>query len=449
MNKKTLTNSETLTIGLMLFALFLGAGNLIFPPYLGQLAGDQLLLAIFGFLLTGVGLPLLGILAIAKAGGDLQSIAGRVHPVFGIVFTMIVYLAIGPFFGIPRTATVAFEIGTAPFLTAGLASSFWSLFLFTIIFFTITVLFALNPTKLVDRIGKILTPILIVVIGFLAVKSFLTPMGPIGAPVGNYDTEAFFESFLQGYLTMDAIAALVFGIVIIQSIRAKGVEDKNVILKTTAYAGFIAATGLSLVYLSLSYIGATSVEAVGMQENGGAVIALAARVLYGEIGGFILALAITFACLTTSIGLVSATSQFFNKIFPQLSYIVYVFIFAGFSAIIANVGLTQLIAISLPVLLAIYPLAIVLVILSFFDRSFYQKPYVYIIPLVLTGIISIFDALKSSGFEFAAASQLFSYLPFYEQGIGWLMPAVIGTIIGMIIARMSHKPNSPRKQTAQ
>lgn len=439
MNKRTLTNSETLTIGLMLFALFLGAGNLIFPPYLGQLAGEQLLPAIIGFLLTGVGLPLLGILAIAKAGGDLQSIAGRVHPVFGIVFTMIVYLAIGPFFGIPRTATVAFEIGTAPFLSAEMASSFWSLFFFTIIFFVITVLFALNPTKLVDRIGKILTPILIVVIGFLAVKSFLTPMGPIGAPVGNYDSEAFFESFLQGYLTMDAIAALVFGIVIIQSIRAKGVEDKNTILKTTAYAGFIAAAGLSLVYLSLSYIGATSVEAIGMQDNGGEVIALASRVLYGEIGGIILAAAITFACLTTSIGLVSATAQFFNKIFPQLPYVVYVFIFAGFSTIIANVGLTQLIAISLPVLLAIYPLAIVLVILSFFDHSFYQKSYVYIIPLVLTGIVSVFDALKSSGFEFNAITQIFSYLPFYEQGIGWLVPAIIGTLIGIIIARSTHK----------
>lgn len=439
MNKKTLTNSETLTIGLMLFALFLGAGNLIFPPYLGQLAGQQLLPAIIGFLLTGVGLPLLGILAIAKAGGDLQSIAGRVHPVFGIVFTMIVYLAIGPFFGIPRTATVAFEIGTAPFLSADLASSFWSLFLFTIIFFVITVLFALNPTKLVDRIGKILTPILIVVISFLAIKSFLTPMGPIGESVGNYDTEAFFESFLQGYLTMDAIAALVFGIVIIQSIRAKGVEDKNAILKTTAYAGFIAAAGLSLVYLSLSYIGATSVEAIGMQDNGGEVIALASRVLYGEIGGIILAAAITFACLTTSIGLVSATAQFFNKVFPQLPYVLYVFIFAGFSTIIANVGLTQLIAISLPVLLAIYPLAIVLVILSFFDHVFYQKSYVYIIPLVLTGIVSVFDALKSSGFEFNAITQTFSYLPFYEQGIGWLVPAIIGTLVGIVIARITHK----------
>ncbi|MBT2570459.1 branched-chain amino acid transport system II carrier protein [Planococcus sp. ISL-110] len=441
MEKKALTKIDILTLGLMLFALFLGAGNIIFPPYLGQLAGDQLAFAITGFLLTGVGLPLLGILAIAKAGGDLQSIAGRVHPVFGIVFTMIVYLAIGPFFGIPRTATVAFEIGTAPFLPDAFAESFWSLTIFTIIFFTITVLFAMNPTKLVDRIGKVLTPLLILVIGLLAIKSFLTPMGSIGSPIGNYDTEAFFESFLQGYLTMDAIAALVFGIVIIQSIRSKGVTDTRTILKSTAYAGFIAAIGLSAVYLSLSYIGATSVEAIGLQDNGGIIIAMASRVLYGDIGGIILSAAITFACLTTSIGLVSATAQFFFKIFPKFSYIVYVLFFATFSAIISNVGLTQLIAISLPVLLAIYPVAIVLVILSFFDRVFYRKSYVYMIPLAATAVISIFDALRSTGIVFDQVDSVLRHLLFFEQGIGWVLPAVIGTLIGIVIARSTHQNN--------
>ncbi|MGB6408356.1 MAG: branched-chain amino acid transport system II carrier protein [Planococcus donghaensis] len=441
MNKNALTKIDILTLGLMLFALFLGAGNIIFPPYLGQLAGDQLILAIFGFLLTGVGLPLLGILAIAKAGGDLQSIAGRVHPVFGIIFTLIVYLAIGPFFGIPRTATVAYEIGAAPFLPATLTESYWPLIIFTLIFFTITVLFAMNPTKLVDRIGKILTPLLIAVIGMLAIKSFLTPMGSINSPVGNYDTEAFFESFLQGYLTMDAIAALVFGIVIIQSIRSKGVTDTRVILKTTAYAGFIAAIGLSTVYLSLSYIGATSVEAIGLQDNGGIIIAMASRILYGEIGGIILSVAITFACLTTSIGLVSATSQFSHKIFPKISYMSYVLFFAIFSAFIANIGLTQLIAISLPVLLAIYPVAIVLVVLSFFDRSFYRKPFVYILALSTTAIISIFDALRSSGIAFEQVDSIFSLLPLFEQGIGWVLPAAIATSIGIIIARTTKKKN--------
>lgn len=435
---KALTKTDILTLGLMLFALFLGAGNIIFPPYLGQLAGNQLAFAIIGFLLTGVGLPLLGILAIAKAGGDLQSIAGRVHPVFGIVFTLVVYLAIGPFFGIPRTATVAFEIGTSPFLSASAAESFWSLTLFTIGFFVITVLFAMNPTKLVDRIGKILTPLLIIVIGLLAVKSFLTPMGPIKSPIGNYDNQAFFESFLQGYLTMDAIAALVFGIVIIQSIQNKGITDTKSILKATAYAGIIAAIGLSAVYLSLSYIGATSIEAIGPQDNGGIIIAMASRVLYGETGGIILSVAITFACLTTSIGLVSATAQFFSKIYPKIPYIVYVCLLAIFSAFIANVGLTQLIAISLPVLLAIYPVAIVLVILSFFDRIFDRKPFVYIIALSTTAAISVFDALRSSGIAFEELDAWFKYLPLFEQGIGWIVPAILATLIGILIARFTN-----------
>lgn len=439
MQKKTLTLKESITVGLMLFALFLGAGNIIFPPYLGQLAGDNIGIAIFGFLLTGVGLPLLGILAIAKAGGDLQTIAGRVHPYFGLIFTFVVYLAIGPFFGIPRTATVAFEIGAFPFLPASLEKSFWPLLVFSIIFFTITVLFALNPTKLVDRIGKILTPILILIIGSLAVKSLITPLGQIGEPVGNYQTEAFFESFLQGYLTMDAIAALVFGIVIIQSVQAKGVTDKKSILKTTVFAGIIAATGLAAVYLSLSYIGVTSVEAIGFHDNGGTIIALASRVLYGEFGGIIVAAAIIFACLTTSIGLVSATAQFLNKIFPKFSYVMYVFIFAGFSTIIANIGLTQLISVSLPVLLMIYPVAIVLVLLSFIDRIFGRQPFVYIMALSVTGIISILDGLKAAGIHFAVIDEGLGFLPFYAQGIGWITPAAIAAILGIAIYQMKPK----------
>lgn len=439
MEKKTLTINESITIGLMLFALFLGAGNIIFPPYLGQLAGDNILIALIGFLLTGVGLPLLGILAIAKAGGDLQTIAGRVHPVFGIVFTGIVYMAIGPFFGIPRTGTVAFEIGVAPFLAEQQQASSIPLFLFTLVFFAIAVLFASNPTKLVDRIGKILTPILILVIGLLAVKSIATPMGSINAPVGNYTTEPFFESFLQGYLTMDAIAALVFGIVIIQAIRSKGITDKTVILKTTAFAGVIAAAGLALVYLSLGYIGVTSVDAIGLQDNGGTIIAMSARILYGDFGGIILAAAILFACLTTAIGLISASAQFSTKIYPKIPYLTYVFIFAAFSTAAANVGLTQLLAISLPVLLAIYPLAIVLVILSFFDQLFGRKPFVYILPLALTGIISIFDGLRAAGIEVEAVDALLNNIPLNEQGIGWLIPAAIGTVIGVIIARIKMK----------
>lgn len=427
-----LSFKKNITIGLMLFALFLGAGNIIFPPELGQMAGEKIVISMIGFLITGVGLPLLAVIAIAKSGSDFELIASRVHPLFGAIFTMIVYLSIGPFFGIPRTATVSYEIGIVPFLPEALQDTGWTLALFTIIFFVITVLFALNPTKLVDRVGKILTPILLVVIGLLALKSIITPMGTIGAPLDAFKNGAFFESFVQGYLTMDVIAALAFGIVVINALHHEGVRDSKPLVKATVIAGLIAAAGLSLVYISLGYIGATSMEAIGVQENGGAILALASKILYGQSGIMILALTIIFACLTTSIGLVSACSQYFKKLMPKIPYKVFVFSFSAFSAFIANVGLTKLIEISIPILMIVYPLAIVLMLMSFIDHKFDRAPIVYSLALIGTVIVSIFDGLKAADIIIEPIDHLLSFLPLYEQGIGWLVPALIGTAIGII-----------------
>jgi branched-chain amino acid:cation transporter, LIVCS family len=436
-----LTLRKNFLIGLMLFALFLGAGNIIFPPLLGQLAGENLIIAMAGFLITAVGLPLVAVLAIANAGGHsgLQTIAGRVHPVFGIVFTMIIYMAIGPFFGIPRTATVSYEIGVLPFLSDRAASSDWPLALFTIFFFLITIALALNPAKLVDRIGKVLTPVLFIVISALAIKSILTPIGTIGQAQGDYITHPFFRSFVEGYLTMDVIAALVFGIVVVNALKVEGVTKRGPILKAMMVAGLIATAGLTFVYISLSYIGATSANMIGMQENGGAILSLASTVLYGSAGTTILAVTIIFACLTTSIGLVSACAQFFNEIFPRLSYKIYVLIFAGFSAVIANVGLTELIAISLPVLMMIYPIAIVLMLMSFIDKSFGRKPIVYILALSATAIVSIFDGLLVADINVKPVTKLLAHLPLYEQNIGWLVPALVGGLVGVIISFFKKK----------
>jgi len=423
----------------MLFALFLGAGNIIFPPLLGQMAGDELFIAMIGFLITGVGLPLIAVLAIANAGGGLETIASRVHPYFGVTFTMIVYMAIGPFFGIPRTATVSYEIGVVPFLPDSISGSNWPLALFTIVFFIITVSLALNPAKLVDRIGKVLTPVLFLVIGALAVKSIVSPMGDTGQAQGDFATDAFFRSFVEGYLTMDVIAALVFGIVVINALKAEGVTESRAVMKAMVFAGVVAATGLALVYISLGYIGATSVDVIGLQDNGGAVLALASTVLYGPYGTMILAMTIIFACLTTSIGLVSACAQYFEHAFPRNSYKTYVFIFAGFSATIANVGLTQLISISIPVLLTIYPLAIVLMLMSFIDKSFGRKPIVYILALLATAFVSIFDGLKGAGIDIKPVNDLLVYLPLYEQQLGWLVPAIVGALIGVGVSPLFKK----------
>lgn len=430
---------ENIAVGFMLFALFLGAGNIIFPPLLGQQAGEQFFISIIGFLITGVGLPLLAIVAVAKNGGDLQILSNQVHPIFGVIFTSIVYLSIGPFFAIPRTGAVSYNIGITPFLTESQLESWVPLFVTTLIFFSVTLYLAFNPTKLVDRIGKLLTPALLIVILILAVKAFVTPMGEFGASQGNYSSHAFSESFIQGYLTMDVLAALVFGIVIVQALQARGVKDVSKQVKVSIFAGIVAALGLSFVYISLCYIGATSVHATGYYEDGGQIIAAAAKVLYGSFGNIVLSATIILACLTTSVGLLSANATFFNRLFPKLSYKAYLIIFTVFSFAISNVGLAKLISISLPVLMMIYPIAIVLMIVSLFAGRFNHARIIYALPLFVATVVGLNDGLKTAGIKIAAYDNLLNLLPLQEQSLGWLIPSVIACVIGIIISLVSKK----------
>ena len=430
---------ENIAVGFMLFALFLGAGNIIFPPLLGQQAGDQFFISIIGFLITGVGLPLLAIVAVAKNGGDLQILSSRVHPVFGIIFTAIVYLSIGPFFAIPRTGAVSYNIGVAPFLSQAQAESWLPLFITTLIFFGITLYLAFNPTKLVDRIGKILTPALLIVILILAVKAFATPMGEFNEAQGNYITNAFSESFIQGYLTMDVLGALVFGIVIVQSLQARGVMQVAKQVKIAVFAGIVAAIGLSFVYISLAYIGATSVNATGYFEDGGQIIAASAKVLYGTFGSIVLSATIILACLTTSVGLLSANATFFARLFPKLSYKAYLIIFTIFSFAVSNIGLAKLISVSLPVLMMIYPIAIVLMIVALFAGRFDHARIIYALPLIVATIVGVNDGLKAAGIEIEAYNNLLNLLPLQEQSLGWLLPSFIAFVIGVIISSFNKK----------
>ncbi|WP_254119536.1 branched-chain amino acid transport system II carrier protein [Bacillus sp. FJAT-29790] len=422
-----------MAIGLMLFALFFGAGNMIFPPFLGQEAGTNVWTAIIGFLITGVGLPLLGIIAIAKTG-DLQTLANRVHPTYAVIFTVVLYLVIGPLFAIPRTGTVTYEIGVVPFLSESVANNGLSLLAFTIVYFALTAWLSMNPSKLVDRIGKFLTPALLIILAVFVVKSLITPLGAPSAPTGAYADGAFFKGFVEGYLTMDAIAALVFGIIVISSIKGFGVTDKKSLTKICVIAGIIAAAGLALVYFALAYIGATSPDALGVQENGGAILSGAANYLFGSFGSIILALAISFACLTTSVGLVSSCAEYFSKLLPRFSYKAIVIIFSLFSTVIANAGLTQLIKFSIPVLVFIYPLAIVLILLSFAHNAFKGYSLVYICALIPTGFIGLIDGLNAAGMNVSGITEALNFLPLFEQGIGWLVPAIGGAVIGYVIA---------------
>lgn len=430
---------ENLAVGLLLFALFLGAGNIIFPPLLGQQAGEHITIAMIGFLITGVGLPLLAIVAVAKAGGDLQLLSSRVHPVFGIIFTSIVYLAIGPFFAVPRTGSVSYEIGIAPFLSEAAQAHWAPLFITSIVFFAFILYLAFNPSKLVDRVGKILTPALLIVILLLAVKSFITPMGEAGMAVGKYNVSPFSEGFVQGYLTMDVLSALVFGIVILQALSDMGMKDTKKQVKTTIFAGIVAAIGLAFVYISLGYIGNTSIGAIGTSDNGGVIIAKSAEYLFGSFGSIILSLTILLACISTAVGLLTANAQFFNKLFPKISYKTFLIVFTLLSVAITNVGLSTIINTSLPVLLIIYPLAMVLMVLSLADHFFKGGRIVYILALIPTFFVSVYDGLKQMEIKITSYENILKALPLYEQSLGWLVPAMIGALIGFIIHKLFKK----------
>ncbi|USG64841.1 branched-chain amino acid transport system II carrier protein [Brevibacillus ruminantium] len=442
---KELTKRETITIGLMLFALFFGAGNMIFPPALGQTAGTNVWIAMLGFIITGVGLPLLGVVAVGLGGGGLSTLAGRVHPLFGVIFTVIVYLAIGPFLAIPRTGTVSFEMGVMPFLPESLKGSWVPLFISTLIYFALTYWLSLHPSKLVDRIGKILTPVLLLIITMMFIQGFIHPIGEIGAPAGAYEATPFFKGFLEGYLTLDALAAMVFGIVVTAAIKERGIADRKHISMATVKAGIVAAIGLALVYLALGYLGATS-QVLGASENGGQILSSVVKQLFGGAGALLLGLAVTLACITTSVGLVTACSRFFSERFPAISYRTMAAILCVFSTAVANVGLTQLISLSVPVLVAIYPLAIVLMLLSFLHTAFKGYSSVYIGAILATAAVSLIDGLVQLGLPLDQITSLYENLPFYKEGIGWLLPAIAGGLLGYLWESL--RPRRPQPKQA-
>ncbi|MCK1985921.1 MULTISPECIES: branched-chain amino acid transport system II carrier protein [Peribacillus] len=432
--------SFVIVTGLMLFALFFGAGNLIFPAMLGQSAGTNLWSASLGFIITGVGLPFITILAFGFSGkNDVQSLASRAHPLFGIIFTVVLYLSLGPLFALPRTGSVSYEIGIKPFLSNDVG--FLPLLIFTIIYFGIACLLSINPSKMLDIVGKILTPLLLIFIGILIVVAIINPMGEIQSPSADYSDNSFFKGFKEGYLTMDTLAGFAFGIIVINAFKDRGITSRKEVLGYCLKAGLIAATLLVIVYASITYVGATSVEKLGQLGNGGDVLAQASNHFFGPAGAVLLGLIVIAACLTTSIGLITACATYFNKLLPAVSYKSYVVIFSVFSAAVANVGLTKLISITVPVLTALYPVAIVLIVLTFFHSLFKGKSEVYLGSLLLTAIISIMDGIVASGIKMDAVSNLFTqYLPLYSVGVGWVIPAIIGGVLGYMVYLMKGDP---------
>lgn len=429
-----LKGSDLLALGFMTFALFLGAGNIIFPPSAGLAAGDHVGSAALGFLLTGVGLPLLTVVALARVGGGMDRLTAPLGKRAGVLLAVAVYLAIGPLFATPRTAVVSFEMGVAPFSgESGIA-----LFFYSAAYFAAVLFLALNPGKLVDSIGKFITPVLIAALLVLGGAAIMAPAGEIGSASEAYKASPLVEGFLQGYLTMDTLGALVFGIVIATAIRDRGIRDDALVTRYSMIAGSIAAFGLSLVYLALFYLGATSQGIAGEAQNGVQILTAYVQHTFGTAGSLLLALVITLACLTTAVGLITACGEFFSKLL-SVSYRTVVLVFGGFSLLVANQGLTQLISLSVPVLVGLYPLAIVLIVLSLADRLWVNPRRVFIPSMAVALLFGVADGLAAAGFK-SLVPALFAQMPLAHQSLGWLVPVLVVLVVSALVDRLLGKP---------
>lgn len=428
---KDLTKKDLLFIGLMLFSLFFGAGNLIFPPFMGEAAGDKTWIVLLGFSITAVGFPVLGVIAVAKSGG-LTNLAKRVNPIFATIFTVLIYLSIGPGLGIPRAGSLPFEMAVAPYLPESISLKV-SLFLYTLIFFAIAYWLSLSPSKLVDRMGKVLTPALLALILIMVIGSFVKPLGGYGVATNGYEVSPFFKGFLDGYLTMDTIAALNFGIVIAVAIKSKGINDDKKVVALSIKAGIIAGALLAVIYAMLAHLGATSVGKFGFSENGAQTLTNITAYIFGKPGAVLLALIFTLACLTTCVGLITSCSQYFTTLTKKISYKKWVIILTVFSLLIANMGLTKILSISVPILNAIYPISIMLIVLAMFDFIFNGNRYIYGLTILFTGIVSIIDSLGQVGLKIDSLAKLISFLPLYKEGLAWIVPAMLGIILGVIL----------------
>lgn len=419
-------NFNTIMVsGLALFSMFFGAGNLIFPPTLGMETGSSFIPATLGFLISSVGIVLLAVIASTKAGGSIDSIAGKVNKKFSVIFGTLVILAIGPILAIPRTAATTFEIiqgTTLPGLNPVLSS---------VVFFAVVLFFVLKPTNVIDSLGKILTPALLIVLAMIIVKGFITPLGAI---VNTGATGVFAKSFEEGYQTMDALAALVFTTVVIKSFEEKGITDKKELVSCTVKASIIAAIGLSLVYAGLLYIGATT-SGLGVESlDRVSLLIFATDNLLGSFGKYALSIAISLACLTTAIGLTSTVGDYFETLSKgKLKSKNVILISTAFSGYLSIKGVDNIINIAGGILSALYPLAMVLIFLNLFPHMFTKKS-TYVGSVFGAFIPTIVRFVMRFGIEFKLLSNIQTNHPTLYSFI-WIIPAVIFGIIFTIISK--------------
>lgn len=422
--------------GLLLFGMFFGAGNLIFPPSLGALSGEQFWQAIFGFVLSGVGIAILAlIVGMLNPKGYVDEISQKISPWFATLYLVILYLSIGPFFAIPRTATVAYEVGIAPMLSAEISER--GLSIFTLFYFAAAYFIALNPSKILDSIGRILTPIFALLIVILVALGIVKYGANLPQPAsGDYAKNAFGTGFIEGYNTLDALASVAFSVVAVQTLKQLGFSSRKEYVSTIGLVGIVVALGFSVLYIGLAYLGnhfPVPTEVMNGDINKGVyILSQATQAIFGESAQWFLAMMVAITCFTTTAGLIVSTAGFFTEHFPRFSYTLYATVFTLLGLGVANLGLNAIIQFSLPVLLILYPITIAIVMLVIVNKWLALSKLGMQLTIALVTLVSLASVLGEQ-FQLSAITNWVNHLPFSGISLPWLVPALVGLVLALIL----------------
>ncbi|MGR2767047.1 branched-chain amino acid transport system II carrier protein [Photobacterium ganghwense] len=431
--------NDIMALGLMTFAMFLGAGNIIFPPFLGLEAGEQLMPAMAGFLITAVGLPALTLIVFGRLS-DSKQLTQPLPTWLATLIWVALLTAVGPAFSMPRAVTVAYEMGIKPFFSGD------HLLTFSVLFCALTLLLAFHPGKLVDYIGKIMTPLLILMLCVLAITAVVSPLAAPQAAIGKFEDLALTQGLVQGYMTMDAIAAVGFGWVVIKNINNKGVTAASTVRRITLKVALIYAFLMGLCYLAMGYVGATSAPIAEGVTNGGELLSRYVAHSFGGFGQFLLAAIIIMACLTTTVGLTNACTEYYQQTFNvpfRRSATIVVLV----TALIANVGLEQILALSLPAILVLCPVAIALILAALFYPADKQYQATYVAVITVAFAFGTLDAMSILEMMPANLDSLLSeWLPLYSAHACWFLPCSLVLLGRKLMAiLLSNSVNSAAK----
>lgn len=420
-NKRSV--KDIFTFGFALFAMFFGAGNLIFPPYLGIISGPKWFTAFAGFTFADAGLALLAVIAIALVRGEIMVLFGRIGRIPAVLLSFADIMCVGPLLVIPRTGATTYEMGITPLFGEGIP-----IIVVAIVFFTLTFILTVRPSKVIDIVGQILTPFLIIALSIIIIKGVISPIGqPIQSPMID---GVFKKGIMDGYQTMDCFVSIAVGSVLMLTLANKGYTEPKQQVKILIKAGIIACVGLGLIYGGLTYLGSTVSTMYGMDVQQSKVIVNITKMLLGNTGTAILAIAVSLACLTTSIGLTSATAEYLSMISKEkISYAKCVLFVCIFSAAAATLGVKGLVKVAVPILTIVYPPSIVLILLAFV-RDKINSDLVYKFSAGMSVIISTISLLSTK----IPALEFINALPLAGLGFNWVIPSFIAGLIGFLIS---------------